>query len=183
MPDLTVLARFFSKVGALTFGGGITVLAFVHEQVVNQLQWLSAQEFLDGLALGQLTPGPLLMLAAYIGFKTAGLTGGVVSACAIFLPAFILMLCLLPVLHRFKDVGWLKAAMKGTMPAVIGILAVSLVTLIPHAAPDVYTGVLLVFAIAAMTLWRLAPLSLILAGAMAGVVARIRPLQRLRELV
>ncbi|HET7159432.1 MAG TPA: chromate efflux transporter, partial [Burkholderiales bacterium] len=118
-PDLTDLALFFLKVGAVTFGGGITVLAFVQEQVVNQLQWLSAQEFLDGLALGQLTPGPLLMLAAYIGFKTAGFVGGVASACAIFLPAFVLMLCLLPVLQRFKDVGWLKAAMKGTMPAVI----------------------------------------------------------------
>lgn len=178
-PDLIDLALFFLKVGAVTFGGGITVLAFVQEQVVNQLQWLSAQEFLDGLALGQLTPGPLLMLAAYIGFKTAGLIGGVVSACAIFLPAFVLMLCLLPVLHRFKDVGWLKAAMKGTMPAVIGILAVSLIKLIPHAAPDAYTRVLLVLAVAAMTLWRLAPLSVILSGATVGVAARMWPLQRL----
>lgn len=182
-PGLAALALFFLKVGALTFGGGITVLAFVQEQVVNQLHWLSAQEFLDGLALGQFTPGPIVMLAAYVGYKTAGIAGGLISAFCIFLPAFVLMLSILPALTRFKEVQWIRAAMKGATPAVVGILAVSLFKLVPHAAPDAYTLLLLVLAVAAMTLWRLAPLPLILGGAVAGALARFKPLQRLKELV
>jgi chromate transporter len=182
-PGLGELTIFFLKAGALTFGGGITVLAFVQEQVVNQLHWMTAQEFLDGLALGQLTPGPVVMLAAFVGYKTAGIPGSVLSTCAAFLPAFVLMLSIMPVLNRFKNVQWIKAAMKGAMPGVVGILAVSLFKLIPHAAPDGFTLLMLVLSVAAMMLWRLPPLALILGGGMAGIVARLKPVQRLRDLV
>ena len=63
-PNLWEVAAFFFEVGAFTFGGGLSMLAFIQEQVVNQFGWLTPQEFVDGLALGQLTPGPILMLAA-----------------------------------------------------------------------------------------------------------------------
>jgi chromate transporter len=66
------VAAFFLKVGAFTFGGGLTMLAFIQEQVVSQMAWLTPQEFVDGLALGQLTPGPVLMVAAFVGFKLFG---------------------------------------------------------------------------------------------------------------
>jgi chromate transporter len=68
-PRLWEVGVFFFKVGAFTFGGGLSMLAFMQEQVVNQLGWLTPKEFIDGLALGQLVPGPPLMLAAFIGFK------------------------------------------------------------------------------------------------------------------
>jgi len=68
-PRLWEVGVFFFKVGAFTFGGGLSMLAFMQEQVVNQLGWLTPKEFVDGLAVGQLTPGPPLMLAAFIGFK------------------------------------------------------------------------------------------------------------------
>lgn len=67
-PGLWEVGIFFFKVGAFTFGGGLSMLAFIQEQVVNQFGWLTPREFVDGLALGQLTPGPILMLAAFIGF-------------------------------------------------------------------------------------------------------------------
>ncbi len=181
-PGLTELAVYFVKVGAFTFGGGITVLAFMQDQVVNQFQWLTAQEFLDGLALGQLTPGPLLMLAAYVGYKTADVWGGVVGALAIFLPAFVVMLSILPVLARFKRVVWLKAAMSGITAAVLGVLAVSLLRLVPHAAADAIAFALLVLTIAAMMIWRLGPHSLIASGALAGVAIRIKSLKGLKDL-
>ena len=181
-PGLWELAVFFIKVGALTFGGGITVLAFIQEQVVAHLQWLTAQEFLDGLALGQLTPGPIVMLAAYVGYKAAGLAGGLVSACAIFLPAFVLMLSILPVLAKFRNVLWIKAAMKGISAAVVGALSVSLFKLVPHAAPDAFTAMLLVLTVAVMMLWRVGPLRLIVGGALSGAGARLIPLHRLKEL-
>src|SRR5262249_50317678 len=69
------LGLFFFKVGAFIFGGGLTMIPFIQEQVVNQLHWLTQQEFIDGLALGQFTPGPVLMVAAYVGYKVVGLVG------------------------------------------------------------------------------------------------------------
>jgi chromate transporter len=172
-PGLWQLALFFMKVGAFTFGGGITILAFVQEQVVNQFHWLTTQEFLDGLALGQLTPGPIVMLAAYVGYRLAGFAGAVVSACAVFLPAFVLMLSIVPMLKRFRELVWLKAAMRGVTSAVIGVLAVALARLLPHAAPDAFTLTLFGVTLVAMMLWRLSPLPLMLGGAVAGVFARL----------
>ncbi|MEO8441861.1 MAG: chromate efflux transporter [Betaproteobacteria bacterium] len=181
-PSLSDIGAFFFTVGAFTFGGGITMLAFVQEQVVNQLHWLTPQEFLDGLALGQLTPGPILMLAAYVGYKLCGIAGAIVGGFAIFLPSFILMLSVLPVLARFKDQRWIKAAMKGISAAVIGVLAVALAQMAPHAAPDAFTAFLVVLTIVAMLWWRAGPLPLMLGGACIGATSRLNPLQRLRDL-
>jgi len=181
-PGLWDIGSFFFKVGAFTFGGGITMLAFVQEQVVNQLHWLTPQEFVDGLALGQLTPGPILMLAAYVGYKLLGVTGAVVGGLAIFLPSFILMLSVLPVLARFKDMRWIKAAMRGISAAVIGALAVSLLQMAPHAAPDAFTVFLLIVTVAVSLWWRIGPLPLMLGGGYIGATNRLNPLQRLKEL-
>ena len=182
-PGLWEIASFFVKVGALTFGGGLTVLAFVQEQIVNQLHWLTPREFLDGLALGQLTPGPILMLAAFVGYKLAGVAGAVVGGVAIFLPAFILMLSILPIVARLRDVAWLRAAMRGIGAAVIGALVVSLLQMAPQAVPDAFTWLLFVVAVAAITFWRAGSLPLMLGGASIGAASRLQPLQRLKDLV
>ena len=182
-PGLWDIAVFFFKVGAFTFGGGITTLAFMQDQVVNQLHWLTQQEFLDGLALGQLTPGPILMLAAYVGYKLSGVAGAVAGGIAIFLPAFILMMSVLPVLNRIRELAWIKAAMRAISAAVIGIISVSLMQMAPHAAPDAFTITLMVLTIAGMLIWSLAPLPLMLGGGLIGVMGRMSPLQRLKELI
>ena len=70
----------------MTFGGGLLMVAFIQEQVVGQFHCLTPQEFIDGLALGQLTPGAIFMVAAYVGYKAAGLAGAALAAAAIFLP-------------------------------------------------------------------------------------------------
>jgi len=167
---LTDLGLFFFKVGAFIFGGGLTMIAFIQEQVVNQLHWLTQQEFIDGLALGQFTPGPVLMVAAYVGYKVAGLGGAMIAATAIFLPSFILMLAILPMFERVRTLVWTKAAMRGVGPAVIGVLAVSLLRMAPHALPNPFAIVMLVGTLVALLTWRIGTLKLILAGAGLGVV-------------
>ena len=167
---LTDLGLFFFKVGAFIFGGGLTMIAFIQEQVVNQLHWLTQQEFIDGLALAQFTPGPVLMVAAYVGYKVAGLGGAMIAATAIFLPSFILMLAILPMFERVRTLVWTKAAMRGVGPAVIGVLAVSLLRMAPHALPDPFAIVMLVGTLVALLTWRIGTLKLILAGAGLGVV-------------
>ena len=174
---------FFLKVGAVTFGGGLSIIAFIQDQVVNQFHWITPQEFIDGLAIGQLTPGPIIMVAAYVGYKVAGVSGAAVAALAIFLPSFVLMLSILPVLDRVRRLAWIKAAMKGISPAVIAALAVTIVQLVPHAATDAFTVSVLVLTASAMLAWKLPVVTSLLAGGALGVLYRSRLLLRLREFV
>jgi chromate transporter len=172
-PTLAQIAALFLKVGAFTFGGALSMVALVQEHVVVNTGWLTAREFLDGLALGQLTPGPTLMIAAYVGYKTLGLVGAITGAVAIFLPAFVLMLSLMPILDRFERLGWVKPAMRGISAAVIGCLAVTLMQLLPHAAPDPIALAVVIAGTAATVLWRVSPVMLILAGAILGIGVKL----------
>ena len=103
----------------------MTILAFIQDQIVNHLRWLTPQQFLDGLALGQLTPGPIVMLAAFVGYEVGAIGGAVVAAAAVYLPSFILMLAVLPAMGRLKRLAWMNAALRGISPAVIGMTAVA----------------------------------------------------------
>ncbi len=169
-PGIVQVGIFFFMVGAFTFGGGLTMLAFMHEQVVNQFHWLSAQEFLDGLALGQLTPGPILMLAAFVGYKVAAVGGALVGAAAIFLPSFLLMLSVMPVFERIQRIRWMKAALRGIGPVVIGMIAVSLFQMLPNAVPDLLTAGIALATIAVLLIWRASPLALMAGGGGLGLI-------------
>lgn len=167
------IGAFFFKVGAFTFGGGLSMLAFMQDQVVNQLHWLTQQQFLDGLALSQLTPGPILMVAAFVGYQKASFGGALVGAIAIFLPSFLLMLGILPMFERIKRIVWMKSALKGISPAVIGMIAVALVQMLPQAVPDWMTAVLAIATIALMIMRRSGPLPLMVAGGAIGLLLHI----------
>lgn len=168
--DLLGIGSFFLMVGALSFGGGLTLIAFIQEQVVTQYQWLTHREFIDGLALGQFTPGPILMVAAYVGYKLQGIAGAAVAAASIFLPAFVLMLSILPAFERARHLVWTKAVMKGIGPAVIGVLAVSLLQMAPHALPDAFAMVLFAGTVAALLAWQVGAIKLMVLGASLGVL-------------
>jgi chromate transporter len=175
-PGLGRLGVFFFKVGAFTFGNGLPILAFVEDQVVRQFRWLTAQEFIDGLALGQLTPGPIITpLAAFVGYRVAGVAGAAVSAAAIFLPSFVLVLAVLPFFERLRKIGWIGAALKGLSPAVIGMTTVALVQMLPNAVVGVLTALVLVGTVAAMVARGIGPLPLLAAGAVVGVVVSVVP--------
>jgi chromate transporter len=173
-PGLWEIGLFFLKVGAFTFGGGLTILAFIQDQVVHHLHWLTPQQFLDGLALGQLTPGPIVMLAAFVGYEVGAIWGAVVAAGAVYLPSFILILAVLPAMGHLKRLAWMKAALQGISPAVIGMTAVAVLRMLPSAIPDLFTGALAVGTVVAMGLWHLSPLPLMTGGAAIGLVLRAR---------
>src|SRR5689334_16039736 len=174
--SLLDLGLYFLKVGAFTIGGGLTMIAFIQDQVVGQFGWLTPREFIDGLALGQLTPGPVLMIAAYVGYKLAGVTGAAVAATAAFLPSFVIMLAILPVLDRVRRLAWVKAVMKGMGPAVIGVLAVSLVRLAPAAIPDPLALAMLVATVVVAMALRIGAFKLLFGGALVGVLKDQVPL-------
>ena len=168
--SLLDLGAYFLTLGAFTIGGGLTMIAFIQEQVVGQFGWLTPREFIDGLALGQLTPGPVLMIAAYVGYKVAGFAGATVAAVAAFLPSFVIMLVILPVLDRVRQLAWMRAVMRGMAPAVIGALAVSLVRLAPAALPDLFAVVILITTLVALLALRLGAFKAMIAGAVLGVL-------------
>jgi chromate transporter len=164
------IGSFFFVVGAFSFGGGLSMIAFIQEQVVNHYHWLTQQQFIDGLALGQFSPGPILMVSAYIGYKLAGLAGAAVAAIGIFLPSFVLVLSILPVFERARHLLWAKAALKGIGPAVIGIITVSLFQMAPYALPDPLAIALMIGTVVALLVWRIGAIKLVLLGAGAGVL-------------
>jgi chromate transporter len=176
--SLLDIGAYFLKVGAFTIGGGLTMIAFIQDQVVGQFGWLTPREFIDGLALGQLTPGPVLMIAAYVGYKVAGIAGAAVAATAAFLPSFIIMLIILPVLDRVRKLAWMRAVMKGMGPAVIGVLAVSLIRLAPAALPDPFAIMILAATLVALMVFRTGVFRLMIAGAALGVLRSYLPVLR-----
>src|SRR5262245_28146210 len=168
--NLVDIGAYFLKVGAFTIGGGLTMIAFIQGQVVAQFGWLTPREFVDGLALGQLTPGPVLMIAAYVGYKVAGAAGAAVAAAAAFLPSFVIMLVILPFLDRVRKLAWMRAVMKGMAPAVIGVLAVSLARIVPAALPDPFAIAILAATLLALTMTKLGVFQLMVAGAALGIL-------------
>lgn len=169
-PGLGSIVALFSAIGAFTFGGGLSMIALLEEHMVDRLHWLTPQEFIAGLALGQLTPGPVLMVAAYVGYKLLGVVGALAAAAAAFLPSFVLMLAILPMFDRVRNLAWAKAVIQGIAPGVIGVMAVALARMARPAVADPLAIVVLLATIAVPLLWRLAPLKALLAGAVVGVV-------------
>jgi len=148
----------------------LTIIALIQEQAVDQYHWLTHQEFIDGLALGQFTPGPMIIVAAYVGYKLAGLGGAAIAAAAIFLPSFVITLPILPIFERVRKLVWTTAAMKGIGPAVMAILAVKLVQMAPHALPDRFAIVILIATVIALLAYRIGAVKLMIAGSVFGVL-------------
>ena len=169
-PSLGGVAAVFTGLGAFTFGGGLSIIALMQEQIVDRLHWLTPREFVDGLALGQLTPGPIIMVAAYVGYKTLGMTGAAVAAAASFVPSFVMMLALLPLFDRVRNLAWARAVIQGIVPGVVGVMAVALVRMAPYAAPDAPAIAVLVVTAGALVVWRLAPLKVMGSGTVFGIL-------------
>src|SRR5215510_5717145 len=169
-PSLGAVVVLFSTVGAFTFGGGLSMIPLLEEHVVNRLHWLTPPEFIAGLALGQLTPGPILMVAAYVGYKLLGVIGAVAAAAAVFMPSFVVTLLVVPVFDRMRSLAWAKAVIQGVVPAVIGVMAIAILRMWRSAAPDPLATLVLVATVAVLHLSRVTPMKAILGGAAVGIV-------------
>lgn len=112
----------FAGMSLLLFGGGYVFIPLMERVVVDNYGWVTQQEFIDGIALGQVTPGPILISAAFIGYKAAGLAGAAAATIGIFAPPALLMLLGTRVLDRIKQSGAIKASLRGIRPAVVGMI-------------------------------------------------------------
>jgi len=123
MPALLTLAWIYFRIGLIFFGGGYVLIPLLNHIMVEQYQWLTLRQFLDGLALSQLTPGPLAMLATFTGFRAGGFLGGLVATVFIFIPCVVLMLAIGRNYDRLKNIDLIRTTLDGLLPAVVGLVA------------------------------------------------------------
>ncbi len=127
------LALFFLKVGSFIFGGGLVIIPLLEAEIVHTLHWLTPQEFINGVAIGQLSPGPVVLTAAFVGYKVAGFWGALVAAIAIFTPSFAFIMVAAPLLRRLRQNTWVRAFVQGVTPGVLGAIAAATFPLIKTA--------------------------------------------------
>ena len=121
-PVLSKLCFTFMKINALAFGGGYTSLPLIQAEVVDRYKWLTTQEFIDGIAMGQVTPGPILITATFIGYKISNTFGAVLSTIAMFTPSITILLFLSLQYERFKKFRFFKSMVKGVLASFVGML-------------------------------------------------------------
>jgi chromate transporter len=119
---LLTLSAIFLRMGSVTFGGGLVMVPLIESEVVNTHHWLTHQEFADAFALGQITPGPVLITATFVGYRVAGTLGALVATVSIFLPAFVMTIAAASSLRRFRSNEQVQSFLRGIAPAVIGLL-------------------------------------------------------------
>jgi chromate transporter len=131
LPALPVIAKLglalsvsfiFLRIGAVTFGGGYVMIPEIENEVVNSHHWLNHQEFADATALGQITPGPVLIMATFVGYRVAGSPGALLSTLCVFLPSFLMTIAAGSSFRRFRSNRQTQAFLRGVAPAVTGLL-------------------------------------------------------------
>lgn len=165
---ITKLFTVFAGMSVMLFGGGYVFIPLIQEVVVNHHKWVTSQEFVDAIAMGQITPGPILVSAAFIGLKVAGFAGAVVSTVGIYLPPALLMVISTHGLEHIKRSTAIKAALRGVRSAVIGMIFAAAVVVGRTSVPVWFSVVIFVAALYALVRFRVEAMWIIPAAGIAG---------------
>jgi chromate transporter len=128
-PSLLDIFAYFLRIGAVLFGSGYVLFAYIQQDVVNTFGWLTGQQLLDAIALGQMTPGPVSTTAAVVGYILAGLAGAVVATAGIFLPSFVFVILSAPFIPRMRRSPFMSAFLSGVNAGVIAAILLTLIDL------------------------------------------------------
>lgn len=164
------LFLIFLKVGAVLYGSGYVLLAFLRNDLVVNLGWLTDQQLLDAIAIGQFTPGPVFTTATFVGFVLAGWPGAVVATVGIFLPSFIFVAAVSPLIPRLRESAVLGALLDGVNVAALGLMAAVTLRLGQSAVVDVLTAVLAVLSAVLLFRFKINSAWLVLGGAVVGLI-------------
>jgi chromate transporter len=169
-PSLARIALFFLKVGAVLYGGGYVLLAFLDQGLVHQHAWLTEQQLLDAVAIGQFTPGPVLSTATFIGYILGGAPGAAVATLAIFLPSFFYVSLLAPVLFRLRQSPWMAAFLDSVNVCAVALMVGVTIRLATDALRGWPAWVIAMTALAVLLRWKLNPAWVVLGGGIAGLL-------------
>jgi chromate transporter len=165
------LLVFFLKAGALTFGSGLVIVPFLQQGVVQQYSWLSERDFLIAVAVGMISPGPVVITATFVGYLVAGFWGSLAATVGIFLPSFLLVLIAAPVLARNRTRRGVQGFVKGTYGAAIGTILGACVLLGRIAIGDWLTAAIAIVALCVLFRWKISNPLLIAVAAGVGLIA------------
>lgn len=168
--SLLGMALLFLKIGAVLYGSGYVLLAFLRADFVERLGWLTETQLLDAVAIGQVTPGPVFTTATFIGFLLGGVPGAVVATVAIFLPSFVFVAAVHPLVERLRASSITAPILDAVNAAAVGLMTVVMVLLGRSALVDVPTILAALVALAVLIFTKVNSLWLIVAGAAMGAL-------------
>ena len=166
---LALVGLTFFKIGLLMFGGGLVVAPLLQQELVNNQHWLTTKQLVDGLALGQLTPGPVTTVATFAGYAVAGFPGAIVATVAVFAPSFILVLSLTPLLLRLRNSIIARAFLKGITAGALGAIAAAAILFGRATIVDPFTAIIALLSLILLLRWNLNTTYLILGAAALGL--------------
>lgn len=167
---LVSLGLFFLKAGAFIFGSGLAIVPFLRQGVVAQHHWLTSRQFIDAVAMGLITPGPVVITATFIGYLVAGLPGALIATFAIFIPIYLGVVLPGRWFVRHRDNPQIKAFVKGATAAAAGAIAGAVVVLTRQTVTDLPTGLIAAVSLG-LLLWRKIPEPVFVGlGAIAGIL-------------
>ncbi len=160
----------FLKIGAVLYGGGYVILAFLQNDFVDRLGWLTQQQLIDAVSVGQVTPGPVFTTATFIGYVLKGVPGALLATLAIFLPSFFFVAVSHRYIERMRSSKWFSGLLDGVNAAAVGLMAGVTIELAREAIVDVTTVVVAVMALLLLAVARVNSAWLILAGGAIGLI-------------
>ncbi|HEY9800129.1 MAG TPA: chromate transporter [Leptolyngbyaceae cyanobacterium] len=164
---------FFLKIGCVLYGSGYVLLAFLQRDLVERNQWLTSQQLLDAVAIGQFTPGPVFTTATFIGYLLAGNAGAIAGTIGIFLPAFVLVWVVNPWVTKLRQSPWANGFLDGVNAASLGLMAGVTYTLGRAAIVDWLTIILAVVSAIAVFRFKINSAWLVLAGGVIGLATNL----------
>lgn len=171
LPLLGQIAAFFAKAGAFVFGSGLAIVPFLYGGVVTDHQWLTEKQFVDAVAVAMITPGPVVITVAFIGYLVAGMSGATVAALATFLPCYLFTIIPAPYFKKYGKVPGVVAFVDGITAAAIGAIAGSVVVIAKRTIVDVPTALVALCTIG--LLWKFKKLQepvVVLGAALVGLI-------------
>jgi chromate transporter len=165
------LFLFFLKAGSLTFGSGLVIVPFLEKGLVQHTAWLDERQFLVAVAMGMLSPGPVVITATFVGYVVAGFWGSVISTIGIFLPSFLLVLIAAPILVRYRANPNVQGFVKGAYAAAIGTILGACVLLGRIAIGDWLTALVALVSLIVLFRWKVSNPALVAVTAIIGLIA------------
>jgi len=171
LPILGKLLVFFLKAGSLTFGSGLVIVPFLEKGLVQNTGWINEREFLVAVAIGMISPGPVVITATFVGYLVAGFWGAAISTIGIFLPSFLFVLVVAPILVRHRAQPDVQGFVKGAYAAAIGTILGAAVLLGKIAIGDWLTALIAATSLIVLFRWKVSNPMLVAATAIIGIVA------------
>jgi chromate transporter len=167
--SLPLLFLTFLKIGSVLYGSGYVLFAFMHADFVERLGWLTEQQLIDAIAVGQFTPGPLFTSATFVGYILGGVPGALIATLGIFLPAFIFVAISNPLIPKMRRSPWVSSLLDGVIVASLGLMAAVTVELARAALVDPLTILVAIVALVLLLRFKLNATWLVLGGALVGL--------------